>query len=1091
MDENSMSESEVSPKEIINQMKLNIFNNSLTYNNSLINLDYLLHRPSILALIRKISNQIGFKSQTYFLSIYYLDIIHLKYQKINLDLKLLSLSCLLLSAKYVENDQNVPNLPIFVAIFNSFVEYRDIITSKELNYGEVLCCKLLEYKLNYYTIYDFDSFFFSHGIIKIEQLKEINNEKKLNNNENDYINNNNSDTNENPFDIRKILEKIYRISRQYLDKIINNGNICLKYNSLIISVVIMKKSVEDILIKEQKIKEEYLNDFKEKASKSFKEIMLDIYQIDYESMEEYQKLISDNDLQNIFKNKRIYKYISDNNLEFENNKQIHSNINNNKYQNIFNKTIHGNLFIKKLDLLQNPNYIFIKNNESLVNSEEGDMQYSNKIKKERISVPKGINLARKYAEISNLNSTFSKNYSISKKMGNHLCEGKNVITKIRKTSLYKKSELNDYANYMYTYTKGFYPKKRKDSNSTIKKSIRQININENDSHYKTKDYINTMENNLTMQNDNDLDIVDPEESKNYIKYQKLALRKKLFNQIIDKKINYFSISKIDDSNILQNMNIFDKKIQMNNLTKPYYKKVIKNITNYTIKPNIKVNTLISDMNKTINNNMYNPSKRKQNKMILLNPMPSFNNTLDNELAIDSENYSINNINNENKRNLVFNKNKIIILDKQNITRNYRKKLLSNNILENSMTIDINDNKSKENKENNNILSSTNKDYFNKKNERKKLLFMRMRNINNKLNYKNLLGDTEIKNINQISKRKFLVPNNKIKKEEIENNNINNKERIYENQIMNKNLNEKRNINNNNNILISKEMNQKSLRYKFITAKNFEENKPVSDSNKILPNEIKKEKTYYPNSKLFKLINKTKNLNENKLNLSKEEINSAFIQNFKKDNYKNKIMKNMQILDFNKTKDNIETKKIPNSMFNTINNDDIKNIKNDNTIENTNDTNRNTIHNYHYRNYMKNKIKKNKEKEKERDKNKIENTNNENPKTIVINNNININFNNKIEKSNIYERDKNEIGKKQATTKMSESKEFFSKIIMNKNSNMNNNFHSNGTLEYKNINQDNIKNSNITSLLHRIPFYKKSSENYKNKLSRDNSQKNSN
>ena len=107
-------------------------------------------------------------------------------------------------------------------------------------------------------------------------------------------------------------------------------------------------------------------------------------------------------------------------------------------------------------------------------------------------------MARKYAEISNLNSTFSKNYSISKKMGNHLCEGKNIITKIRKTSLYKKSELNDYANYMYTYTKGFYPKKRKDSNSTIKKSIRQININENDSHYKTKDYINTMENNLTM-----------------------------------------------------------------------------------------------------------------------------------------------------------------------------------------------------------------------------------------------------------------------------------------------------------------------------------------------------------------------------------------------------------------------------------------------------------------------------------------------------------------------------------------------------------------------------------------------------------------
>ena len=218
MDENAICESEVSPKEIITQMKLNIFQNYSLSKNSLINLDYLLYRPSIFSLIHKISNRIGFKSQTYFLSIYYLDILHIKHQKIDINLKLLSLACLTLSAKYVENDKNVPNLPFFVAIFNSLVEYNNIISIEELIYAEVLACKLLEYKLNYYTIYDFDSFFFGHGIIKIEQLKDLNS----NNNLNDI----NSDVNENSLYIRKILEKIYRKSRFYLDKIVYNGNIC-------------------------------------------------------------------------------------------------------------------------------------------------------------------------------------------------------------------------------------------------------------------------------------------------------------------------------------------------------------------------------------------------------------------------------------------------------------------------------------------------------------------------------------------------------------------------------------------------------------------------------------------------------------------------------------------------------------------------------------------------------------------------------------------------------------------------------------------------------------------------------------------------
>ena len=342
MDENAIYDSEVSPKEIIKQMKINIYNNFTSFYNTSINLDYLLYRPSIFSLIHKISNKIGFKSQTFFLSAYYLDILHLKYKKIDLDLKVISLACLLLAAKYAENDQDVPNLPIFVAIFNSMVGYRDFISNKELFFAEVLACKLLEYKLNYFTIYDFDSFFFGHGIIKIEQLKGLNNGIKI---INDDFNDINMDITENSVYIRKILEKIYRRSRYYLDMVINNGNICLKYNSLIISVVIMKKSVEDVLLKEQKVKEYYTKEFKEKTAKCFKEIMKEIYQIDYESMEDYQNLISDNELINTFqeKNKRNYNYNQDTNLKFLSNKEKNNNLNvNNRYGKYLNNTLNGN-----------------------------------------------------------------------------------------------------------------------------------------------------------------------------------------------------------------------------------------------------------------------------------------------------------------------------------------------------------------------------------------------------------------------------------------------------------------------------------------------------------------------------------------------------------------------------------------------------------------------------------------------------------------------------------------------------------------------------------------------------------------------------
>ena len=70
---------ELLPEEIIQSMKKNIYYNYLHFTSfSDINQKYLSGRSSLFSLIHKISNKMNFKSSTYFLSIYYLDLIFLK-----------------------------------------------------------------------------------------------------------------------------------------------------------------------------------------------------------------------------------------------------------------------------------------------------------------------------------------------------------------------------------------------------------------------------------------------------------------------------------------------------------------------------------------------------------------------------------------------------------------------------------------------------------------------------------------------------------------------------------------------------------------------------------------------------------------------------------------------------------------------------------------------------------------------------------------------------------------------------------------------------------------------------------------------------
>ena len=292
---NCLYDTEICPKDIFDSMKINIYNNFTNSNFSSISNEYLPNRIKLFDLIKKISSKMGFKSQTYFLSIYYLDILFSQNKKIECNYNIMGLACLLLSAKYCENDPAVPELKYFIRIYNRIVGSRNSISVSDLFYHEVITCKMLNHKLNYYTVYDFNSFFFNHNILKQEQLNDLNIS---------YDKNNNIDR-DNKYSIKtkKILEKIYRKSRYYLDNLIESP-ISLKYNTLLLSIYIMKKSIEITLLNEKNIDifDFTLKDkFLKKTNEHFNSIIIGYYNIDYENNPEYKKLIEEYDFIKIFK----------------------------------------------------------------------------------------------------------------------------------------------------------------------------------------------------------------------------------------------------------------------------------------------------------------------------------------------------------------------------------------------------------------------------------------------------------------------------------------------------------------------------------------------------------------------------------------------------------------------------------------------------------------------------------------------------------------------------------------------------------------------------------------------------------------------
>ena len=1079
MNEAPSYEMEIPCEEIMETMKKCVYNNFHKYSNSSISKDYINQRLSIINILQKISIKMGFKSQTFFLSVYYLDILFMKKKKINMNLYKVGLAALCLSAKYCENDPIVPQLQYFVKIYNNVIGYKNIISMSDLMYGEVLLCKLLNYKLNYYSIYDFNAFFFFHGVLKLEQIKEI---------ENDIINNYLDEKEEedciiNTVLVKNILSKIYKKSRFYLDTIIRIHKICFKYSPLFINILIIKKSIEEVLngiYKKNKCENYEIgsDEFSEKNKIYFKEIMKDFYKIDFESSEQYKQLIEEDEIKIIFrekiknndktntnkdlnetkeikmdskdnKDKMIEKGNELSNDQIRKNNKNKNNINN----NLFNSSVNGGFF-KRLELIT-------KDNENITNWNNFHFSGRN-----------SINLRNNKIKIDHGPDELDNNLNINNLRKSHLLqkEAAYIANKINKKPFYRINTYNNFQN--------------------------KDNIHENKIICNKKKEIKTESNSHTK--------LDKMKSNKKLNYKKIIKPKKLkFNYLNEEEDNSFNlnINEINEINekINTNANIFGIKnsIKDKKSKKLLFKKLM-NLNNKEIS-----NTLGDSVKESTATHFYTS---KMN-----NTLPSFNSKFDNSemnskniyITESCSNNDINSytyINSFNKRLIFIKQKKRNSVNASNPSMNIRfKKKIKSKIITYNHNISQEIHKVNPTTKDNNTNINSIKNMENKKSITSENFFPKisvstkgsfdMKNINNNQDIKikrlsNILGkkNTELNNslkgINKAFKMNFIEENNKnrcntSRNFETQNNKVNNhindnminknsKLKKYNiNKIKNKILNGNKITNNNNfaininkNKIISKKIKKlEKIKINFnssinninnisnisnnnirerLSFKNTINNNSVNNINsgslttreyKLKKNDIFQDNT----SSIYKIIKKTKNL------LNKNKNNS-------KNSNSKKESKNLGNKNFYKSQQNLYKKK-----------DKINYITcNDAIQENT---------------YIKSEINFNK--------GKINNySEKKNSSTIIINNNININISNKTKNIKIPQLNlKNPILNTKVNYKF-DNKYNSQRISKSKNSNTN--------IGNKKININSNNKKGLNHIFNKFPFNKKANNKVKKK-----------
>lgn len=208
-----------------------------------LNKKYIEKRHDIIRVLRLINTRLNFNSQTVFIAISYLDGVVLKCHTITKtsEFLLIGLSCLLIAAKFNENDPNVPEIKKFIVVFCELIKYKYRYRLEDLRIGEIFVLKQLDYKMNYYSIYHYIVFFFAHGLVTEQMLKKHFNDLTQLSSSTD------TRTGMKRRKVIKILEQIYVQAREIMDVLLESGEFCVYgRDNYMAAAVILKISIENI-----------------------------------------------------------------------------------------------------------------------------------------------------------------------------------------------------------------------------------------------------------------------------------------------------------------------------------------------------------------------------------------------------------------------------------------------------------------------------------------------------------------------------------------------------------------------------------------------------------------------------------------------------------------------------------------------------------------------------------------------------------------------------------------------------------------------------------------------------------------------------
>ena len=603
-----------------------INNNCGEINNS-INLLYINNRKKILELIKMINSGLGNTSQTFFLSVYYMDLIlsdknfenifkkffqdnenDINIELKNKDLLLVSLACLILSTKFNENDPNVPNILCFVNLCSYYSNNKYIFRVNELTNAEVIALKFLKYKLNHFTIYHYFIFFFTHGFL-FENIFE-----------NDKYNKD------------EILEKIYILSREIMDKYIEdyeNINYILGKNAYFSSIFIIMLSTEYIL---------NINLFKEKEK--------NIFELFYEINFNENKKCND-----IIKNKiqKIYQDIKINEKKIK----IKSNTENKNIINSSNKKANDNsekfLYDKfYLKTINEPNL----NNNLLISCDNYYLSKyktnNNKMEINKILKNNYNSSLSKYKFISQKENSMSKsigNYRYKQlfQFGNNNNNNKNIFINKYNSSLDKRTILEENENRMKNLINNL---QISDNFINNKDSYKNNNLHIK---YKIDDNKNKLKDFHKENNNQEFEIINP--GNIYIKDNKLT-NNKINNYIASLSSSTNKNDIIYKTKIILNEEKKNSKNEINKINieneKPnfYYSRIYDNKTNYIINDRYSMKENIQSNNLTNSINFLQPRNKYINNIII--GKKSMNEKMNSYIHNLTENYK--NENNKSDKN---------------------------------------------------------------------------------------------------------------------------------------------------------------------------------------------------------------------------------------------------------------------------------------------------------------------------------------------------------------------------------------------------------------------------------------------------------